>query len=122
MKGHYVNTADSDTGVLFIAAIRKACLSKEAVPESVAFDCEGCELSRLGYIETVTICFSSMQTFLVDLGEVPNPEVVQAVKDLLEDAKVIKIIHDCRIDFDALFLLHGIEPNNVHDKSCFHDG
>jgi exonuclease 3'-5' domain-containing protein 1 len=121
MKVHVVKSADSDTGVLFIAAVRKACRSVKIVPERVAFDCEGCQLSRLGSVEVVSICFSSMQTFLVDLGGEPNPQVVQAVKALLEDAKVIKIIHDCRMDSDALFHLHGIKLNNVHDTSCFHN-
>ena len=46
--------------------------------------------------------------------------VHKAVKDLFEDASVTKIIHDCRMDCDALYHLHRIQVNNVHDTSCFH--
>ena len=30
-----------------------------------------------------------------------------------------QIIHDCRMDSDALFHFHDIKLNNVHDTSCF---
>jgi hypothetical protein len=33
---------------------------------------------------------------------------------------VMKIIHDCRMDSDALFHFYDIKLNNVHDTSCFH--
>jgi hypothetical protein len=33
---------------------------------------------------------------------------------------VTKIIHDCKMDSDALFHLFGITLHNVHDTSCFH--
>ena len=61
--------------------------------------------------------------FLLDLGkneDAPDPGVVRALKDLLENEQVIKIIHDCRMDADARFHHHGISLNNVHDTSCFH--
>ena len=31
-----------------------------------------------------------------------------------------KIIHDCRMDCGALYHLHRIKLNNVHDTSCFY--
>ena len=62
-----------------------------------------------------------MEVFLVDVGGTPDPDIIKAVKKLFEDAKVTKIIHDCRMDSDALFHFHDIKLNNVHDTSCFHD-
>jgi Ribonuclease D len=53
-------------------------------------------------------------------GKQPDSEVLKALKDLLEDEKVIKVIHDCRLDSDALFHHYGIHLNNVYDTACFH--
>jgi exonuclease 3'-5' domain-containing protein 1 len=117
---HVVKSADSDAGGLFIAAVDRVCISEDAEPERVAFDCEGVNLSRLGSVELISVCFSSMEVFLVDVGGTPDPDIIKAVKKLFEDAKVTKIIHDCRMDSDALFHFHDIKLNNVHDTSCFH--
>ena len=99
----------------------RVCIFGDAEPERVAFDCEGVALSRLGTVELVSVCFSSMEVFLVDVGGEPDPDIIKAVKVRFEDIKVTKIIHDCRMDSDALFHLHDIKLNNVHDTSCFHD-
>eukprot|EP00985_Skeletonema_marinoi_P027546 scaffold22825_cov73-Skeletonema_marinoi.AAC.1 len=87
----------------------------------VAFDCEGVNLSRLGTVEIVSICFSASQVYLVDFGKNKCPKIVEAVKKLFECSKLTKIIHDCRMDCDALYHNHGIMVNNVHDTSAFHD-
>lgn len=112
-----------DAGGRFISAVNSILLSEERNNDNtrVAFDCEGVNLSRIGSVEVVSICFSPTDVFLVDLGGAePCPEIVKAVKDLFESDKVTKIIHDCRMDCDALFHLHGIKVNNIHDTSCFH--
>ena len=98
-----VKSADSDAGGLFIAAVDRVCSSKDAEPERVAVDCEGVNHSRLGSVELISVCFSSMEVFLVDVGGKLDPDILKAVKELFEDAKVTKIIHDCRMDSDALF-------------------
>ena len=118
---HVVKSANSDAGAKFIAAVDNICISEESEPNRVAFDCEGVNLSRLGSVEIVSVCFSSDNVFLVDIGgESPDPEIIKALKDLFENANVKKIIHDCKMDSDALFHLHGIRLVNVHDTSCFH--
>jgi len=120
MTVRLVNGAESEEGKLFVAAVDEACLSEDAEPYRVAFDCEGVNLSRLGSVELISICFSK-DTYLVDVGgEAPDAETIKAVKMLLEDTKVVKIIHDCRMDCDALFHLHGISLKNVHDTSAYH--
>uniref|UniRef100_T1IXR4 Uncharacterized protein n=1 Tax=Strigamia maritima TaxID=126957 RepID=T1IXR4_STRMM len=37
------------------------------------------------------------------------------LKDILEDPKILKIMHDCRFISDALYHLFGISINNVYD-------
>jgi ribonuclease D len=86
----------------------------------VAFDCEGLNLSRLGTIELISICFSWMEVFLIDFHGTPDSEIVGAVKQIFEHEKITKIIHDCRMDSDALYHRHGIKLTGVHDSSCFH--
>ncbi len=118
-----VTTADSDAGMRFIAAVEEIRTNEgtEANSKRVAFDCEGVDLSRLGTVEIVSLAFSKDEIFLVDVGgSTPDPSVLRALKDLLEDSEVTKIIHDCRMDSDALFHHHGILLANIHDTSCFH--
>jgi hypothetical protein len=98
----------------------------------VAFDCEGVKLSRAGTIEVVSLYLptSSEQDcviFLVDMGKSNigvsstfRTERVRAINELFESKAVLKVIHDCRKDSDALFHLEGIKLANVHDTSCFH--
>jgi exonuclease 3'-5' domain-containing protein 1 len=116
-----VKSAESDAGSLFLAAVDQAMLSEAVELERVAFDCEGVNLSRVGSLEIISICFASKEVFLVDAGKKgADPAIMKAVKDLFENKKIVKIIHDCRMDSDALYHLHGIKLQNVHDTSCFH--
>jgi DNA polymerase I-like protein with 3'-5' exonuclease and polymerase domains len=87
----------------------------------------GSTLSRKGSVELVALCFeapvgNSSEVFLVDIGThaVNRAERVRALKRLIECAGVQKVIHDSRMDCDALYHLHGISLTNVHDTSCFH--
>ncbi|KAL7530676.1 hypothetical protein ACHAXR_003622 [Thalassiosira sp. AJA248-18] len=128
-----VKSADTDTGRRFISAVDSLLKddlisafanffsSNDAAAKRVAFDCEGVNLSRIGSLELVSICFPALDVYLVDFGGKPCPKIVKSVKDLFESEKVNKIIHDCRMDCDALYHLHGIKVVNVHDTSCFHD-
>ena len=43
------------------------------------------------------------------------------LRKLLEDEATVKVIHDCRMDSDALFHLLQIDLKNVHDTSCWHN-
>lgn len=114
-----VKSADTDDGRRFMSAV-DSVLQGESV-QRIAFDCEGVNLSRIGSVELVSICFPNMDVYLVDLHGEPCSRIVKSVKDLFESEAVSKIIHDCRMDCDALFHLHEIKVNNVHDTSCFHD-
>ena len=121
MKVQVAESSNSIAGGQFISSVNKLCLSGEGEQKYVTFDCEGVNLSRLGTVEVVSICFSPTNVFIVDFGGGnPDTDIVGAVKKLFEDTRVIKIIHDARMDCDALFHLHNITLNNVHDTSCFH--
>lgn len=130
---YVVKSADTDTVRRFVEAVNEY-LGNDLVPvfqglktssdsspiKRVAFDCEGVNLSRIGSLELISICFSNMDVYLVEFGGKTCPDIVKSVKDLFESDSVVKIIHDCRMDCDALFHLHGIKVINVHDTSCFH--
>ena len=120
---HVVKSSDTDAGGKFIAAVKEALLVSEdsSKPNRVVFDCEGVDLSRIGSVELISICFSSLEIFLIDIGKNPDRDILKAVKNLFENTNIVKIIHDCRMDSDALFHLHGIDIQNVHDTASFHE-
>ena len=115
-----VQSATTDSGRLFLEAVEQSFESAERAPERVAFDCEGINLSRIGTVELISICFASSKVFLIDFGGTPDTTILEQVKRLFESDKIVKIIHDCRMDSDALFHKHEIKLTNVHDTSCFH--
>jgi exonuclease 3'-5' domain-containing protein 1 len=90
----------------------------------VAFDVEGVNLSRAGSVELVSLELRDNGVYLVDVGGRRSGqrygERVASLKKLLECKDVLKVIHDCRMDSDALFHLLGIDLNNIHDTSSFH--
>jgi ribonuclease D len=120
MAIYTVESADTTSGKSFISKVNTVlALDFDDTAKRVAFDCEGINLSRLGTVEIVSICFPTLDVYLVDFGGV-CPQILKSVTNLFESASVTKVIHDCRMDCDALYHLHGIQVNNVHDTSCFH--
>ena len=135
---HIVESASSEEGLLFAAAVEEILQAEDASKDRmVAFDCEGVNLSRLGTVEIVSLCFDtassghdgdddaeggSKKVFLVTLGKNPDSEIVQLLKDLFGSERVLKVIHDCRMDADALYHCgdNKIILKNIHDTSCFH--
>lgn len=117
---YVVKSSESDEGQRFIAAVDGVALEEGGGLQRVTFDCEGVNLSRVGSVELISISFKSMDVFLVDMGGNPDPVIIKTVRELMENEMVVKIIHDCRMDCDALFHLHGIEVKNIHDTSCYH--
>ena len=114
--------AGTTAATSFFAAIDRAVTGRS--PTRVAFDCEGVNLSRAGTLEIVSLCFedSAYVVYLVDLGNAATQrqQRADALKRLFECASVTRVIHDCRMDCDALYHIHGIQLNNVHDTSCYH--
>ncbi len=86
----------------------------------VALDLEGVDLGRHG-----TTCILQLATedtcFLFDvLGKEKTDPMIVFLKEILESDTVVKIIHDCRMDSDALWHHYGIALKNVHDTSAWH--
>ena len=115
----------------FFAEVDRALAAADKGRERirVAFDCEGVALSRCGSIETVTLVFDTSQNyvesiFLVDVGKISDDTLrgqrIKALKNLFECKTVEKIIHDCRMDCDALYHHCDIRVKNVLDTSCMH--
>jgi len=118
---HTVKSADTASGQSFIREVHSTLASEAGeTAKRVAFDCEGVALCRLGSVEIVSVCFPTLNVYLVDFGGTVCPEIMKSVTDLFESSSVTKVIHDCRMDCDALYHLHGIRVKNVHDTSCFH--
>ena len=112
-----------DTLVSSIADLGEfsAALRNKAV---VTLDIEGVELSRLGTIELISIGIelegNLVRTFIFDASTASSGSSIYmaqiaALKQILESPDVVKIIHDCKQDSDALFAHLGIQLVNVFD-------
>ena len=85
----------------------------------VVLDAEGVDLSRCGRISIVQIA-TPRECFLIDvLDKARDDPLVSWLRGILEDEGVTKIIHDCRMDSDALFHLLGIRLACVYDTTCW---
>jgi ribonuclease D len=117
-----VDKEDNDASQQFLALVESVIYDESDEEHRIGLDCEGIDLGRQGSLELVSICFDSDpgQVFLIDFhNAVKGSERVVATKKLLESTKVVKIIHDCQMDCDALHHLFGIDMVNVHDTSCY---
>lgn len=88
----------------------------------VALDCEGVDLMRHpGKLSIVQIATESpSHCFLLDvLDKDESDPLVTWLRRVLEDDSIEKIIHDCRMDSDALMHNVKIKLANVHDTSCW---
>lgn len=80
---------------------------------TLAVDCEGVSLSRTGRLCTVQVA-SPTRAYVFDL--VANADVLRpGAADLLTDAAVVKVFHDCRRDADALAHQAGVWVEGVRD-------
>mmetsp|Transcript_7188 Transcript_7188/g.10686 ORF Transcript_7188/g.10686 Transcript_7188/m.10686 type:complete len:276 (-) Transcript_7188:249-1076(-) len=86
----------------------------------LALDCEGVDLGRTGEICIIQISTRD-RCFLFDVHELTSNccEMIDVLKNILEDISIVKIIHDCRMDSDALYHLLGIRLVNVHDTQAW---
>lgn len=121
-----VDSMSNENADLFLAAVDRALAASKDEHPYVAFDCEGLNLCRAGTVEIIALHFGNLaetdDVFLVDL-EAKNDikaSLHKKLKELFESKTVIKVVHDVRMDSDALFHLHGITIDNVHDTQCYH--
>jgi len=87
---------------------------------SIVFDSEGVDLCREGTISIVQLA-TRKHCFILDVqGKGAKDPMVIWLRTVLEDERVTKIIHDCRMDSDALLHILSIRLTNVHDTTCWH--
>ena len=107
-------------GAQVVHTLCDALTTAFATATTIALDIEGVRLSRHGEVSIVQVA-TPEQCFLIDvLGKTPTDPLVAWLRGLLEDTAIIKVIHDCRMDADALHHLLSIDLTNVHDTSCWH--
>jgi len=87
--------------------------------DRLAFDCEGVDLGRNGELSIVQLS-SHKECYLFDvLGAKRTSEVVLFLKDILENSSIQKIIHDCKMDSDALYHILDINVAGCHDTQVW---
>lgn len=81
----------------------------------IALDCEGVDLGRTGELTIVQVS-SRSHFFLFDVLNLhkDSPSVI-FLKALLENPSILKVVHDVKMDSDALYHGLGIALANVHD-------
>lgn len=94
--------------------------------DSVAFDAEGVRMSRTGTATVLSLAVSTgddvhvfIFDLLADVGSDFHIRVIGTLKRVLEDINIIKIVHDCRQDSDALNTFYGIKLASVFDTSLY---
>lgn len=92
----------------------------QAVPRA-AVDCEGVNLSRVGSVCLISVCLregAHPVVFLFDTVKA-NPlysrQLPAVLKNFLSSDRITKILHDCRMDADALLHCLGIHLSHVAD-------
>ena len=92
----------------------------------LTFDAEGVDLSRIGQATILSIGVLNedhVQVFVFDLLQKDDTDFyareIGIMSKVLEDPSVIKIIHDCREDSDALNTFHNIRLTGVFDTSIY---
>ncbi|XP_047124168.1 piRNA biogenesis protein EXD1 isoform X1 [Hydra vulgaris] len=73
---------------------------------------EGQAVNRFGHISLLTVASREM-VYIIDLEAFdgfPN-----SLKDLIENANVLKVVHDVRMTSDCLYHIYGICPKNIFD-------
>lgn len=92
----------------------------------LVLDAEGVDLSRTGTATVVTVGVSDgvrVRVFLFDVVDKTaeySARQLSILKDILEDASIMKIIHDCRQDSDSLNEFFHIKLAGVFDTSIYH--
>lgn len=84
-------------------------------------DVEAVDLGRFGNLSLISIATRN-HCYLFDVLDCTSVTdgIILYLKRLLEDKSKKKIVHDCRMDSDALKHIAKVQLKNVHDTSCFH--
>lgn len=88
--------------------------------KTVALDVEGVDLGRDGCICLIQLATHDHCVLFDILNKKLDDPVIIWLKTMLQDENITKIVHDCRMDADALKHIAHIHLTNVHDTSCWH--
>lgn len=93
-------------------------LQLDADTKMLAFDMEGKDLGREGFSSIIQLAKSPEHVLLLDvMGKNKNHALIKQVKPILENPDILKIVHDCRMDSDALYHHFGISLAGIWDTS-----
>lgn len=114
-----VSTAPSCTVVTKGSEQLAACKEVLLSATILALDCEGVDLGRTGQICLVQVS-TGPHCFLFDVHEVTKTDdITLFLKEILENSSILKVIHDCKQDADALYHILGISLVHVFDTQIF---
>lgn len=99
--------------------------------EIIALDCEGVYLSKEGQLTLLQIGLSSGEVYIFDILKggslmfyglektttltTNEKKLCKGLKHVLESKKIIKILHDCRSDWESLLYQYEIRLHNFID-------
>lgn len=87
----------------------------------ISVDIEGvglCAVGQISIIQIGVIHDKSNKVFIFDMLHI-GPQDQKRLKNILEDRKIKKIMHDCRADSGALYHQLGITIQNVFDTQAY---
>jgi len=103
-----------DAPIITTIAQCEAAIKEIYMHKIIAVDCEGVNLGRTGklcLVQIATVC----KPYLFDIIE-GGPTLFQhGLRCLLEDPLILKVMHDCRLDSDALFHEYQVNLQCVYD-------
>ncbi|GFT77305.1 piRNA biogenesis protein EXD1 [Nephila pilipes] len=85
--------------------------------DSIGISLEGPEISRSGILTWLCVSTSSC-TFLFDILTLGKEAFRRGLKSILENSRIQKIFHDCRLVSDCLYHQYEVRLNNVFDTQA----
>ncbi|XP_072181204.1 uncharacterized protein [Diadema setosum] len=112
--GALVVESPAVTNAILDSLLKKAASNQKVV---VGVDCEGVHLGRYGSLTLLQLATMDGHVYIFDIQK--NPDLLRSgqLRQLLEDPKIIKVIHDCRNDTAALKAKFNIQLAGVFDTS-----
>ncbi|XP_071037489.1 uncharacterized protein [Parasteatoda tepidariorum] len=80
----------------------------------IGLSLEGCDIGRSGSLEWLNIS-SSTCTYLFYVASLGGDAFDKGLKMLLENKRIVKVIHDCRRASDCFYHQYNTKPSNVFD-------
>ena len=114
-----------ETNIIFIETINDTIKYVEKILKSesiIAIDCEGIFLGKEGKLTLLQIAVLSGEVYVFDILKggslmfVGLDDENRGLKHLLENNKILKIIHDCRSDWESLLHQYDIRLHNFIDS------